>query len=80
MTSDPHTFLPKDTLPPCQGVATHGPELDVLHATRHQDGGRARGGAELDVEYPVPMTPARGHDLATPPVPDVEGVVIIQTN
>lgn len=74
------TFLPKDALFPCQGVATHGPELDVLHTTRHQGGGGARGGAEVDVKYPVPMTPGRGHDLATPPVPHVEGVMVIQTN
>jgi hypothetical protein len=54
------------------------PELDVFYATGHEL--RAGVGVELDVEDAIAVTSHGCYDLATPPVPDVESVVIVKTN
>ena len=54
------------------------PELDVFYATGHELRGRV--GVELDVKDTIAVASRGRYDLATPPVPDVEGVAIVKTN
>ena len=54
------------------------PEVDVFYTTGYELWGGV--GVELDVKDTIAVTSRGRYDLATPPVPDVEGVVIVKTN
>ncbi len=54
------------------------PELNVFYAASHELRGGV--GVELDVKDAITVTSRGRYDLATPPVPDVESVVIVKTN
>ena len=72
------TFLSKQPLLSGERVSMEDPELYVFHATGHELRGRV--GVELDVKDAITVASCGRYDLATPPVPDVEGVVIVKTN
>ena len=74
------TFLSKNTLLPSESVSTHTPELNVLDTTCDQGGGGARDGTKLDVKDAISVTSSGGHDLAMPPVPNIQNVVVVQTH
>ena len=72
------TFLSKQPLLSRERVSMEDPEFYVFHATGHEFRGRV--GVELDIKDAIAVASCGCYDLATPPVPDVEGVVIIKTN
>ena len=72
------TFLSKQPLLSGKRVSMEDPELDVFYATGHELRGRV--GVELDVKDAIAVASCGCYDLATPPVPDVEDVVIVKTN
>ena len=69
------TFLSKESLLARERIAAECPELDVFHSAGHKLRGRVR--VELDIKDAITVAPCGRYDLATPPVPYVEGVVIV---
>lgn len=69
------TFLPKQPLLARERVATEAPKLDMFYTTGHELSGGV--GVKLDIKDSIAVASCRCYDLATPPVPYVEGVVIV---
>ena len=52
----------------------------MLDTTCDKGGGGARDGTKMDVKDAISVTSSVGHDLATPPVPNIQSVVVVQTH
>ena len=69
------TFLSEQSLLSRERVSMEDPEFDVLYAAG--DELRRRVGVELDVKDSITVTSRGRYDLAMPPIPYVESVVIV---